>query len=58
MKKNKPGTTKSVSFTSTARAQHEYEQAVQVMAKHPEKSLVRIIGNIVVVPVWYPFSSN
>jgi hypothetical protein len=58
-KKAKEGAAvKSVSFQSTSRAQHEYQQAIQIMGRHPEKSLVKIVGNVVIVPVWFPFSSN
>ncbi len=49
---------KSVSFQSTSRAQHEYQQAIQIMGRHPQKNLVKIVGNVVTVPVWFPFSSN
>lgn len=51
---------KSFSFQSSTRAQHVYEQALQIVSTFFSNAagLVKITGNVVTVPDWFPFSAN
>lgn len=58
MKQNQ-GAVRSVSFASTSRARYHYENAVQIMAyytRNTAKGAVKLTGNVLTVPYWFPVS--
>lgn len=58
MKKNQ-GAVRSVYFTSSSRARYVYDHAVQVMAqitRNTAKDAVKLTGNVLTVPIWFPVS--
>lgn len=54
------GKVKSFSFQSTTRANFVFEQVVAILNSFPFVSpeAVKLTGNVVTVPEWFPFSPS
>jgi hypothetical protein len=50
---------RSVSFPSTSRARYAYDHALQVMqfyTRNNANGVVKLAGNVLTVPYWFPVS--
>ena len=61
MNNNKKVKEKSFSFQSSSRAEYAYKKAVDIINAvffMNGEDLVKLQGNVVTVPEWFPFSAN